>query len=168
MGYKGTFRTINKHINRMERESKQRQRALDKKMIAMRKAEAIEQAAYKVLVYENYVERIQSLHKESAPVIDWESIINTAPPVKLEKRPIHQQQATHNYNNFKPSIFSKALNSSDKKRQALKNKIAEATALDEHQYQQYLAQYEAEFTNWNDQKNLADKLLSNDFSTSLE
>ena len=67
MGWVRTVKSINATVKRMERESQKRQRELQRQEKAYAKMEALEQASYEVSVYENYLELIQSVHKESTP-----------------------------------------------------------------------------------------------------
>ena len=64
---------------RAERDSQRRYRQLQRNAKEEAKREALQQAAYEVEVFENQLERLTSVHKESPEVWDWNSIYNMSP-----------------------------------------------------------------------------------------
>jgi hypothetical protein len=66
MGWKGTLRSIEASMKRAarenEREAKRRQRELEKRRKEISKLREIERVEYEVEVYENYIDRILTLH----------------------------------------------------------------------------------------------------------
>jgi hypothetical protein len=72
-----------------ERAAKARQRELERARKEMAKLSAIEQARLEVAEFENRIELLLSLHKESSPVIDWEtfgSLLPPCPPIRAPRR----------------------------------------------------------------------------------
>lgn len=74
MGYKGVLRSVGTAIRQAERESVRRQRELERQRVAYAKMQDLEQAAYDVEVYENYIDRITTLHKDCLSEYNWQEI----------------------------------------------------------------------------------------------
>lgn len=74
MGWKGNLRTINAAINRAareaEREEKRRQKAF-----------ALGEAEYEVSEFEDLIDRLTGLHRESFNVLDWEKLSTEPAPL---------------------------------------------------------------------------------------
>lgn len=68
MGWKGTLRSLAAAQRRAEREAKRRQRELERQRKQLEKMEELELAAYEVQTFENYVDLLQSVHKECSEV----------------------------------------------------------------------------------------------------
>ncbi|MFQ2321333.1 hypothetical protein [Aeromonas dhakensis] len=82
MGWKGTLRSINAAAKRADRHAKRRQRELLKNQIAYEKMQELEKAAYEVDVFENYIDVIQSIHKDCGDSVDWLKISTSQEPAK--------------------------------------------------------------------------------------
>lgn len=82
MGWKGTVRSINAAAKRADRNAKKRQREIEKKQKQYAKMQELEQAAYEVEAFENYVEIVQSMHKECGDEINWHQISVSNEPTK--------------------------------------------------------------------------------------
>lgn len=106
MGWRGNLRTLNSTLNKMNRESKHKERELVKRHKEREKMQELEQAKYDVDVYENYIEQIQSLHKEGSEKIDWIVLKNEKAPVEPLLKYIKKEAAEFILNNFRPNFFS--------------------------------------------------------------
>lgn len=111
---------------RAERQSQRRHRQLVRDQIANSKLQAQQQAAYDVEVYENQIERIQSVHKDCPSVWDWNGILNTPPPVVPDRKSDREIQAQAQLEAFKPGMFDRLFGQAVKKRQALEQAITAA------------------------------------------
>ncbi|WP_428026839.1 hypothetical protein [Arcobacter sp.] len=161
MGWKGNLRKLNSTLNKIDRESKRKYRELEKRQKERQKMEELEQAKYDVEVYENYIEQIQSLHKEGSEKIDWVALKNEQPPIEPLLEYTKKQEAEFIYNNFKPNFFQKIFIRVEKKKQSLLKKVEEAKNIDEQNYEQNKINYKKEFNDWKEQVELATKILNN-------
>lgn len=146
MGWKGTIRSIQATSRRIERDSNRRQKELERERKNIEKLNALEQASYEVNVYENYVEVIQSIHKEWRERIDWEGILNADEPIKPENLHTHEK-------NFKAGLFAKLLGNKEKGR-------LKAVEKDIKEYEVAYEKWEPAHLRWNEHKTLAEKLLT--------
>src|SRR3954465_10694949 len=76
-------------LRQAERGAKKTQRELERARKEMAKLSAQEQARLEVASFENHIELLLSLHKESSPFIEWETfggLIPPCPPVRAPKR----------------------------------------------------------------------------------
>ncbi len=161
MGWKGNLRKLNSTLNKIDRESKRKYRELEKRQKERQKMEELEQAKYDVEVYENYIEQIQSLHKEGSEKIDWIALKNEQAPIEPLLEYTKKQEAEFIYNNFKPNFFHKIFKRVEKKKQSLLKKVEEAKNIDEQNYEQNKINFKKEFNEWKEQVELATKILNN-------
>ncbi|WP_419767138.1 hypothetical protein [Arcobacter sp.] len=168
MGWRGNLRTINSTLNKIDRESKRKQRELEKRHKNKQKIEELEQAKYDVEVYENYIEQIQSLHKEGSEKINWIALKNEQAPQEPKLIYTKQQEAESIFNNFKPNFFHKIFNRVEKKKQSLLKEIEKSKILDEQNYEQKKLTYKKEYTDWKEQIELATKVLNNEEKAFLD
>lgn len=115
MGWRGTVRSINATMNKIERESRKRERELEKRRQNYEKMQELERAAFEVEEFDNYIERIKSIHKECSAYIDWNEIVNAEIPLKpiFDKKEIIALEKE--LDNYKGTFFQKLFNSVRKK-----------------------------------------------------
>jgi hypothetical protein len=82
MGSKAAWRSINASIKRAERNSQRRRRDLQNQQKQVAKMQELQRNQYEVAVYENYIDLITSVHKESSESWDWDAILNSEPPTE--------------------------------------------------------------------------------------
>jgi len=145
MGWKGTMRSLAAAQRRAEREAKRRQRELERQRKQLDKMQELEQAAYEVQVYENYVDLLQSVHKESSDIWDWEAIGCSQPPDQPARGRRHEEAARAKLDGFKPGLFDKMLSRTESKREELVAAVEEARQADEQEYQEALQMYNQEY-----------------------
>ena len=168
MSWKGTARSITSAINKLERESLRRQRELEKQRQNYERMQAAEQAAYEVQVYENYIDVITSLHKESNEIIDWSIIRSKKIPEKPIKGQINEEKARNELTSYKPTFFDKVFNLIDKKIRKLESAISKGKRLDEEIYNKKYREYEKEFAELSMMIDLADRILSGEGEAYIE
>jgi len=168
MGWKGFVRSVRADMRRVDRESKREQRELERQEKLEQKMAELEQAAYDVDVYNNYVDRLISIHKDCSDSIDWKDIYNSQEPVEPKKESTNENDARSKFENFKPGLFNKLLKNTDKKLQGLENKIEEAKFQDESEYQERLQEYKNIHADWEESKKLAERVLNADKDAYLE
>lgn len=168
MGWKGTVRSIGAAARKADRNAKRRQRELDKRRKEVEKMEQQEQAAYEVDVFENYLELIQSVHKDCSEPIDWVKVKNAPEPEQPTLSKTNEERAQKKYSNFKPNILNKLLGNSEKKKNKLKTDIQHAKEKDEEKHKELLAEYTGVQTDWAVSKDIAQQLIKGDSKAKLE
>lgn len=147
---------------RAERESLRRFRQLQRDQKAYAKTEARQQAAREVELYENQIERLLSIHKESPEKWDWNSIFNTSPPAPPDRWAIHETRAVLELNAFKPGFLDNLMGRAKAKRQTLEQAVETARAQDEEDYQRAYQEYFQRYTAWNERCQLASRIVQGD------
>ena len=147
---------------RAERESQRRYRQLQRDEKQRAKMEAQQQAAYEVEVFENQIERLLSVHKESPEAWDWNDIYNTPPPAAPERSSGREANALAQLSSFTPGFLDKLLGRVDTKRQALQQAVEAAKAEDEQEYQRLYQDYYQRYTDWEERRQLAWRILQGD------
>ncbi|QFR49631.1 hypothetical protein FJR48_07765 [Sulfurimonas lithotrophica] len=154
MGWKGTVRTLGAMHRASVREAERREREIQKRNKELQKLEALEQAAYEVEEYENYIETILSVHKKHTDLIDWNAIAQSTKPSQPTQKYQNEEQ-------FKVGFFSKLLGKEEQQREQAKLK-------DEQIYQKEMDGWKEKCSEWEYEHHLANKLLSGDLEVKLE
>jgi hypothetical protein len=131
MGWRGTLRALEAAERRAERDSQRRYRQLVRDQKEQVKWEARRQAAHEAEVYENHIDRLLSVHKESPEIWDWNKIYNTHPPVPPDRSAVKEDQAFARLNAFVPGFFDKLFGRAEKKRAAIEQAVEYARSQDE-------------------------------------
>jgi len=160
MGWKGTLRSIQAELRRAEREAQRRQRELVRQRKQLEKMQELERAAYEVQVYENYIDLLQSVHKECSDVWDWEAIRCSEPPVKPTTSHTYEESAQAELDKFKPGVFDKLLRRTESKHAELVRAVEEARQADERENEHALQAYEQEYADWEATCELAGRILA--------
>ena len=161
MGWRGTLRSVNAAINAAERDAQRRRKAAEK-------AQMIADAEDAVSAWEQHIEDITSIHVGEAERMDWHEIANKPAPEKPVLLTSHQDTAAANLAKFKPSVFHIFQGGSEKKRQKLEVAVEQAPALDEKDFESTTAKYENDLKEWEEDTQLARRLLSGDAAAMKE
>lgn len=159
MGWKGTVRSVRATVRAAERGAKRRQRELELEQKQFQKMQELEQAAYEVDVYENYIDVIQSMHKECSPRVDWNKVALLQPPRKPVKTTNTEKDAQLKLDNYKPGIIDRLFKREEKKRQILSQKVEEAIKSDEAHYKTKISSWKVKTEEWEESVSLAKALL---------
>lgn len=168
MGWRGNLRAFNATMNRIDRESKRKQRELDKRYKLREKMEELAQAKYDVEVFENYIEQIQSLHKEGSELINWLELKNEKAPLEPKLEYFEMANAESIFNNFKPNFLHKIFSMVESKKKSLLKNIEMSKIIDEQNYEQSLISYKQAYQEWLEQVTLAEKVLKKEEKALLE
>lgn len=155
-------------MNRIDRESKRKQRELDKRYKLREKMEELAQAQYDVEVFENYIEQIQSLHKEGSELINWLKLKNEEAPLEPKLEYTKMIQAEFRFNTFKPNFLHKIFNMTESKKKSLLKNIETSKVIDEQAYEQSLINYRQTYQEWLEQVNLAERVLNKEEKALIE
>ncbi|ADR37375.1 hypothetical protein Ocepr_1923 [Oceanithermus profundus DSM 14977] len=168
MGWKGTLRAIAAAQRRMERESKRRQRELERERKQVERIQELEQAAYDVQVFENYIEVLTSVHKDCGEEWDWAEISATAPPEKPVRQDVFQEEALNRLEAYRPSVMDRVLQRAEGKRRKLVKAVEAGKSKDEDLYLKALKEYERNYADWEATHSLAVRILSGDREAYVE
>ncbi|HDZ8896856.1 TPA: hypothetical protein RUX41_003219 [Aeromonas dhakensis] len=168
MGWKGTLRSINAAAKRADRHAKRRQRELLKNQIAYEKMQELEKAAYEVDVFENYIDVIQSIHKDCGDSVDWLKISTSQEPAKPLIISDNERQAIARLNSFAPSFIDKLFGKVTSKRQKLEKEVSIAKVKDTQINSTNLSQWNIDVEEWKERVSLARRLLNGDKSARID
>lgn len=147
---KGAMRSYGAAVRRMEREQQRQARESAKRFKEQQKLEEIANAQQAVSDWENYVDTIQSLHKNSTEPIDWKQIENTVKPTEPILESKNEILAKNKLENFKPSVFDKLFGSTQKKINRLTDLLKQAKEKDKKEYDLNYKEYLEELSNWDE------------------
>ncbi|MCA1322222.1 DUF4236 domain-containing protein [Bacillus tianshenii] len=138
--------------------SYQRQRELEKQRKAQDKLQELERNRIEVELFENRLEMIKSIHKESDDPVDWKVILGSEPPFRIgeEEGPL-EKAAALNLEKYRPGFFAKLFKQDEKKREELEEEILKARDEDRNQYE-----------NWTALVKMADRITSGDIDAYFE
>ena len=155
MGWKATIRAMEAAERRQQRDSKKRQRELERQAKEMAQLSALEQARLEVETYENALDVLLSVHKEESATWDWPAHAASLPPVP----PCRQSN-----NEFK-ARQRLAISPSRPDADAI---IERARHQDEGEYQDALQTYAANNADWEKLSSLARRVLQGDAGAYIE
>lgn len=168
MGWKGTLRSMQAASRRAERNAQRRHRELEKQHKEYAKMEALQQAAYEVEVYENRVELLLSVHRESTEKVDWLACAQRREPVKPQPQSRHESEAKAQREAYRPSLMSRLLKLEKRQIAKLTGLITAAAQQDEKANEEALRAWQAEHSEWLSDKNLAERLLKQDRQAKID
>lgn len=168
MGWRGTVRSIGAAVRAAERDAKRRQRELEKRHKQYEKMQELEQASYKVEVYENEIEIIQSMHKDCSDHIDWKSIVNSPKPQSPIKSSTNEEVARTKLSSYKPGFIDKIFKLQAKKIASLKHDIENSIQKDEIEYKRKIEKHEALLKDWEESTDLGRRLIAGDRQAKIE
>ncbi|GAB5408789.1 MAG: hypothetical protein BalsKO_11540 [Balneolaceae bacterium] len=162
MGWKGTLRSVNSAINAAERESKRKQRELERRRKEYNKMVELDRAQYEVEQFENYLERVISIHLENSSLIDWKEIANKSKPNEPEFTDNFERKAQKELDSYKPGFFDNLFNRAEKKRELLSLAIEKARENDEKYCERLREKYELELVDWKESKQFGERIIEGD------
>ncbi|RXQ95812.1 hypothetical protein EO244_05750 [Ancylomarina salipaludis] len=153
---KGVMRSYGAAVRRIERDQQRQAREAAKRFKEQQKLKEIDDARQAVEDWENYVNMIQSVHKDCCETIDWDKIQKTQPPKEPTKRFDNEKFAKEKLDSFKPSFFDKLFGSTEKKIDKLKKQIETARRKDETDNESRHNQYQEDLKDWQELQRIAD------------
>ena len=121
-----------------------------------------ERAIHEVAVFQNRLDLLVSLHKESWSPWDWNAVRNTPPPQMPPATRLHESRAIETYNAYAPSFTDKLVGAEPAKRAQLAAAIDEARRLDAAEYQAATDRHRAEVQHWEWFQRIAHGVLAGD------
>lgn len=146
----------------LERESQRRAREAAKKYKLQQKQQEIANAAIAVKNYENYLQVLQSVHKEAAETVHWEKMVQESAPVEPALSAKNEEIALHKLKHYKPSFFDKLFKSQPKKIANLEKNVGYAKGKDQQLFEQQQKKHREDLANWQQSQELAKAIVSHD------
>lgn len=159
MGWKGTVRSVQAALRQAERDARRRQRELERQRREYEKLAALERARLEVEEYENYVERLQTLHLDGASAVEWERFVSAKEPCPPIRTSSAEEAAVAKQEEYRPTLIAKLLGRDAKKRAALEEAVRNAPAEDELAYQHAVHDFEKQHQDWADARQFAERVL---------
>lgn len=145
---KSAMRSYGVAVRKIEREQQRQVRESTKQFKKQQKLQEIVNAQQAASVWENYIDTIQSLHKNCTQSIDWDQIKNTKEPIEPKQKFINKTNAENKLDQFKPSLFDKIFGLTQKKTNKLTSLLELAKEKDIKENNINHKIYIEEFTNW--------------------
>lgn len=142
------IRSYGASVRRMNREQQKQARESVKRFKDQQRIEEIENAQQAVYDWENYVEILQSVHKNCTEPIYWIQIENAEKPIEPIFEPKSEIIAKNKLDNFKPSFLDKLFGSTQKKVNRLNDFLELAQTKDQKEYDANYTEYLDELNNW--------------------
>jgi hypothetical protein len=127
-----------------------------------------EQAALETRFYENRIELLRSMHKECGPTWDWKGIKDSPAPVSPMQNHPREKKAQLGLDNFQPTFWDKLFRRVPAKREALTKAIEAARSADTKEYLESVEQYQREYEEWKEKREIAERVLAGDLSAYRE
>lgn len=109
MGWRGVLRSVSAYSRAAHRDSVRRHNQYVRQQKYMAKLQAIEQTRQEVEQYENYIELIQTIHKDTPEIYDWLEVAKTTKPPKPEQDKQISNKLLVKLNKFKQNFIHKWL-----------------------------------------------------------
>ncbi len=168
MGYKSFLRSAGSAMRQIERDSIRRQKEYERRRKEYSKLKEVEQAKLEVEEYENYLELIQSLHKDCNECIEWEEITKTTKPTQLTVFNENEKKSTDAYNNYRPSFIDNIFKLLEKKKQKLLKNIEKAKQKDKEINERNIDEYNNKLNEWEKSVNIATNVLKGNSEIYME
>ncbi|WP_415844941.1 hypothetical protein ACMYUJ_19390 [Stutzerimonas zhaodongensis] len=130
--------------------------------------EALEQAAYEVEVYENRIDVLLSVHRESAERIDWLASAERAEPTRPLAASRNELSAKAKLDAYEPGLFARLFKLQQRQIDKLADRVEIARALDAQEFEQSVSAWRAEHSEWSSDKALAERLLVGDTKAKMD
>lgn len=134
----GIIRSINAAARRSERQAARVSRELEARRKHLEKMREQERTIYEVQVYENFIDRLTTLHKDCGPVYDWHSMAGEQAPIAPIRKGQREANARHRLINFQPGFWDRLLGKETAKRKLLEDQVTQAMNADDQEYQRLL------------------------------
>lgn len=160
------FTTVLKEMDaarrRQERDRLVQERHAARVAATAEKLEQIHSATAEVNEHEATVNRLITLHKNCTAPVEWQTLANLRPPSEPETIETRTRLAQENLDTFKPSFQDKMLRRVDTKREVLSSELKLAKEEDSREFEIAMTTYQSEHTSWEEDKALAERILSAD------
>lgn len=127
---------------RLERDQQRKSREAARLYRQQQKQEELSNAEQAVEEYNDYIDVLKSIHKETADVADWQSVLQSTPPATPSRKDHHEQHAQLKLQRFKPSVLDKLFGSGPRKKKRLELEVGAARLKDDKIHSEAMQQFE--------------------------
>ena len=168
MGWRGTLRTLGAIAREAERNAQRRQKEHQRYLVAVEKSKQKEEAAQSVSDYQTHLSNLVSIHKSGTDAIAWDEYANATPPAVPSEGHEREQLAQQRLATYSPSWFTRVLGLTERKLRSLEGAVLTARNEDEEKNKAHLVQYQQDLAEHQKQKQLAQRLLTDDGEAMLQ
>lgn len=160
--FKGAMRSYSAAVKRADKDQQRRTREAAQRFKEQQKQLEILNAAQAVSDWGNYVDTLQSIHKNCTEPIDWEVIRDTKKPIEPTYDSKNEHQAKEKLDNYTPTFFDKLFGSTQKKINKLTEQLELAKTKDQEDLDNAKIEYLDELDNWHELQEIASGIKSNE------
>jgi len=120
----------------------------------------LQQDIHHVTRYNEYIETLRSLHKDSSELINWHDVKKIPPPLEEAADNKKEKQARQRLLSYSPSFFDKLFNKKEKRIRQLTSLLEQAIIFDKADHEQYLLDYQAAVSDWQRLQKIAAGVLA--------
>jgi len=102
----------------------------------------LERASHEVELYENYIDRVTSFHKDLICSFDWLNLEKSVPPNPPVKDQERERNARYKLEHYTPSFFGKLFGADKRDIQDLNSRLVSAIEEDEAEYQTEVVKFQ--------------------------
>jgi hypothetical protein len=168
MGWRGALRAVAAAQRAAEREAMRQFRQQQRETKQEMKREALRQAAYEVEQYENWVERIMSVHRDVGATWNWTNIADTPAPTAPQPTAVHEASAKRALDSFRPSWVDRLLRRVDRKRGSLEAAVEQGGKRDADANAEAGRVFAEHYQDWVEMCDLARRILAMDVTAFKE
>ncbi len=141
MGWRGIVRSAIAASRAAEREAHRRQKHALRQEMSDASANAVSE-------WEDYLDKLGSLHHESGTQINWRAILNSPEPTSPVRSTARSEELSRQAERFKPSVFHFFRGGSRWLKARLDGQVTQALADEERIYRKELADHEKRRAEW--------------------
>lgn len=147
---------------RDERESMRRYRELAKRERELEKQSERMRAENEAAQFENYLELLVSVHKESVHQWDWRALASAPPPAAPSRRDMHEAGARIIAESYRPGLFERLFGGAKKTAAKQAADIDAGRAADEAAYAHLTRSHQEAYAGWSQTRAVAARIIERD------
>lgn len=155
------MRSYGAAVRRAERDQQRRTRESARRFKEQQKQQAIQDARQAVCDWNDYVEMLQTVHKDCTDIVNWDEILKTPPPTEPIFQKTNEEKAQVKLDSFKPSFLDKIFGSTQKKIKNLNDQVIVAKEKDQKEYEKNYTEYTKILEDWKTLKEIAEGVKNN-------
>jgi hypothetical protein len=160
MGWKGLLRSGMAAARASQRDAVRRQKQYEQQRKQNAKLQELEHARLIVDEFENYLEVIQTVHRDCSDNVNWKSVAASPMPQEPQIDESASRKAANELQAFKPNFFQKVLGSEKKQRQKLADKVAQLQRNEQNDHMMKIGEWKREVSSWRDMVAIANGVLA--------
>lgn len=164
MAWKSTLNSLAAAERRRQREEQRRNRELLKQQKQQQKLQEVEEASIEVQLFDEYIEQLTSIHLYCTPNVDWASLARQPGPTRPVREATQEDTAKRALEAYNPSTSDRILGRTKKKQEELAREVVFAAERDEANFRRATEEFERDSRDWQQQKQIAEKVISGDTS----